>query len=163
MHGGWVKVFQTVLFLCTGNFYRSRYAEAWFNYQACGSGLHWRAESKGFRPHLASEDLSHWAADRLDQSGIARSLTSTKPAIVTAEDLAESSLVIAVSEKEHAPMIDNQFPKWTNRIRYWDICDVDETAPEIALPQIESEVDKLVRNLRSGTACGRNCDVFIEF
>lgn len=158
-----MKVFQTVLFLRTGNFYRSRYAEAQFNYQAAGSGLHWRAESKGFRPHLATEDLSHWAADRRDRSGIALSLTSTKPAKVTVEDLPASPLVIAVSEKEHAPMIANQFPKWTNRIRYRDICDVDETAPEIALPQIESEVDKLVQNLRSGLAYERNCDVLIEF
>ena len=158
-----MKEFQTVLFLCTGNFYRSRYAEAWFNFQACGYGLHWRAESRGFRPHLATEGLSHWAADRLDQSGIARSLTSTQPAKVTAEDLAESSLVIAMREAEHAPMVAKQFPKWTNRIRYWDICDIDETTPETALPQIESEVDKLVRNLRLGHAYGRNCDVLIEF
>ncbi len=42
------------------------------------------------------------------------------------------------------------FPKWTNRIQYWDIGETDKTAPETKLPKIESEVDNLVRNLRSG-------------
>ena len=66
-----VRVCQTVLFLRTGTFYRSRHAEAWFNDKACRDGLHWQAKSRGFRPYLTPEDLSHWAADRLDRSGVA--------------------------------------------------------------------------------------------
>src|SRR6185312_8984112 len=36
-----------VLFLCTGNYYRSRYAEELFNHFAKIEGLDWRAFSRG--------------------------------------------------------------------------------------------------------------------
>ena len=38
---------KTVLFLCTGNYYRSRYAEVLFNSVAGKMGLPWRASSRG--------------------------------------------------------------------------------------------------------------------
>ena len=37
----------TVLFLCTGNYYRSRFAEVLFNSVAGKMGLPWRASSRG--------------------------------------------------------------------------------------------------------------------
>jgi len=37
----------TVLFLCTGNYYRSRFAEILFNSVAGKMGLPWKASSKG--------------------------------------------------------------------------------------------------------------------
>ncbi len=37
----------TVLFLCTGNYYRSRFAEALFNAVAGKMGLPWKATSRG--------------------------------------------------------------------------------------------------------------------
>lgn len=37
---------RTVLFLCTGNYYRSRFAEEIFNARAAALGLDWRAESR---------------------------------------------------------------------------------------------------------------------
>ncbi|MFX7063749.1 hypothetical protein ABTH87_19020, partial [Acinetobacter baumannii] len=36
-----------ILFLCTGNYYRSRYAEEIFNHAARRKGLRWRAFSRG--------------------------------------------------------------------------------------------------------------------
>ena len=38
---------KTVLFLCTGNYYRSRFAEVLFNSVAVKMGLPWRASSRG--------------------------------------------------------------------------------------------------------------------
>jgi protein-tyrosine phosphatase len=37
----------TVLFLCTGNYYHSRFAEILFNSVASRMGLPWRASSRG--------------------------------------------------------------------------------------------------------------------
>jgi protein-tyrosine-phosphatase len=34
---------KTLLFLCTGNYYRSRYAEELFNHHAARGGLLWQA------------------------------------------------------------------------------------------------------------------------
>src|SRR5262249_28501901 len=38
---------KTVLFLCTGNYYRSRFAEGLFNSVAGKMGLPWQASSRG--------------------------------------------------------------------------------------------------------------------
>ncbi|MCA1995215.1 MAG: low molecular weight phosphatase family protein, partial [Coleofasciculus sp. S288] len=37
----------TVLFLCTGNYYRSRFAECLFNALVSKQGLNWMASSRG--------------------------------------------------------------------------------------------------------------------
>jgi len=39
----------TVLFLCSGNYYRSRFAEIFFNWLAEEKSLSWRAESRAIR------------------------------------------------------------------------------------------------------------------
>ncbi|MEM6916171.1 MAG: hypothetical protein AAF491_06345 [Verrucomicrobiota bacterium] len=154
---------QVLLFLCTGNFYRSRYAEALFNHLALQSDLNWKARSKGFRPHLATELLSYWVVDRLEQEDIPRSLTRTEPGKVDVHDLAEASLVIALYEPEHAPMVKVEFPQWMNRIRYWQIPDLDITPPAIALGRIEHEVETLVHQLSAGHALGFHEDCVVEF
>ena len=46
-----------ILFLCTGNYYRSRYAEEIFNHMARNKGLPWRAFSRGAAERLASENV----------------------------------------------------------------------------------------------------------
>jgi protein-tyrosine phosphatase len=45
---------QTVLFLCTGNYYRSRLAEVYFNALAPGWRLRWRADSRALRLNSAN-------------------------------------------------------------------------------------------------------------
>lgn len=158
-----MKARQTLLFLCTGNFYRSRYAEAYFNHQASNLDLLWTAESRGFRPHLAQEDFSHLAAKRLSELEIPFSIAGKKPTRVELNDLTEASLVVALYESEHRPMFQSQFPEWLERVRYWNIPDIDEAPSEVALPMIESEVDRLVRSLHSGHALGVLEDVLVEF
>ena len=158
-----MKDWQTVLFLCTGNFYRSRYAEAWFNYHAPRSGLHWRAASRGFRPHLSEVSLSSHACERLGEHSIPRSFTRRVPTRLSATDLTEASLVIAMLESEHRPLIRGQFPRWEDRVRYWNIHDIDSDSPHFALPLIEAEVEKLIGQLLAGHALGAGQDVMIEF
>jgi protein-tyrosine-phosphatase len=51
---------KTVLFLGTGNNYRSRFAEALFNSVAGRMGLPWRASSRGLAWSGASTTSARW-------------------------------------------------------------------------------------------------------
>lgn len=44
-----------LLFLCTGNYYRSRFAEAYFNHRAAVLKLPWRARSRGLAREITPE------------------------------------------------------------------------------------------------------------
>ena len=154
---------QSVLFLCTGNFYRSRYAEAWFNHQAPRLGLRWRAESRGFRPHIVEETISQHAATRLSELSVPRLHTRQAPERLLENDLADASLVVALYESEHRPMMRAQFPAWIERVRYWDVPDIDEVPPHLALPSIEAAVEDLLHHLQSGHALGARAGVRVEF
>src|SRR5208283_754405 len=56
---------QRVLFICTGNFYRSRFAEAIFNHYAEQRQIPWTAFSRGLAVHLAEGDLSSFTSEAL--------------------------------------------------------------------------------------------------
>ena len=53
---------KTVLVLCTGNFYRSRFAEALFNSVAGRMGLTWRASSRGLALERGASNVGPMAA-----------------------------------------------------------------------------------------------------
>jgi protein-tyrosine phosphatase len=54
----WVMTtIQRILFLCTGNYYRSRYAEELFNHIARAEGLGWRAFSCGAADQAFPENV----------------------------------------------------------------------------------------------------------
>jgi hypothetical protein len=57
---------RTVLFLCTGNYYRSRFSEYLFNALAQKCGLNWQATSRGLKAWMAANEgpLSEFTAYR---------------------------------------------------------------------------------------------------
>ena len=138
-----------VLFICTGNYYRSRFAEALFNHAARRDGLAWSAFSRGLAIHLVEGDLSPHTEIALRERGIARHETGQTRISLAASDLAEASLIIALKRDEHLPLMLEHFPDWADRITYWSVHDVDQATPEDALGEIENLVKHLVHQLRS--------------
>ena len=138
-----------VLFICTGNFYRSRFAEALFNYLAEARKLSWRAFSRGMAIHWAEGYLSPIVVEGLAARGIPRQHTGTDRVRLTAGDFDSSTIRIAMSRAEHLPMMRSQFPNWADKIQYWQIEDLPKTSPEVALPAIESKVIDLLDHLTS--------------
>src|SRR4051812_9072782 len=93
---------KTALFLCSGNYYRSRFAEALFNHLPPQHSLPWRAESRGFRlsPNNVGPISIH-AIDGLAERGVELSAPHRMPAVVEETDFHRYALVIAVKEAEH--------------------------------------------------------------
>lgn len=136
-----------VLFLCTGNYYRSRFAEALFNHHAIERGLDWVATSRGLATHLQDGDLSPLTAQALADRAIDLLHTGPIRRAVCLQDFENADLVIAMEDREHRPYVRDRFPEWESRTVYWDVSDIDFTPWEEALPAIERYVLQLVDEL----------------
>ena len=144
---------RTVLFLCTGNYYRSRFAEAFFNHVAAGMGLPWRASSRGLALELGVNNvgaISAAAARRLAALGIAAAGCQRTPIQVCEGDLEGADLIVALKELEHRPLLLARHPSWVEKVGYWHIHDGDCAPPAEALPAIEQAVLALAARLMSG-------------
>lgn len=137
----------SVLFICTGNYYRSRFAEAYFNEQAERKGLPWRAFSRGFDPDANEGPISSDTREALRERGIPLHRTGPAPVRLTEADLEAATMRIALKEAEHRPMMQATFPEWASRIEYWRVHDLDCATPGETLPHIERLVNKLVEKM----------------
>ena len=138
-----------VLFVCTGNYYRSRFAEAVFNHHAAQNLRTVRAFSRGLATWMVDGegDLSRFAREALVVRRIERACTHEMPVSLTTADLEAAVLTIVLDEDEHRPMMLRKFPEWDGRVRYWRVADVDRRAPEDALADIEAQVLELLSSL----------------
>jgi len=140
---------KTVVFICSGNFYRSRFCEYLFNALAKKSGLHWRATSRGLRTWGIGEregPISEFAAYRLIALDIPFD-GQRLPIQLSEVDLEDADLVIALKKTEHHAMMVEQFPTWADRITYWRIDDMDCATADESLPICEGCVKFLVDTL----------------
>ncbi len=139
---------KNILFLCSGNYYRSRFAEILFNARAETSGLPWRATSRGFFLHDGNVGpISHHARRGLEARGLPLGNDVRFPMVVTEQDLESAHHIVAVKEAEHRPKMDARFPHWTSRVEFWRIDDIDCAEPDVALVHLETAVQDLMRRL----------------
>jgi len=139
-----------ILFLCTGNYYRSRYAEILFNHRAAKLGLDWRAESRGLATEKGAGNVGPISADtlkRLRTAGITCPTTGRPPSQVSEDDLAGAKKIIALKESEHRQMLEERYPNWPDRVEYWHVHDLDLATADRALTEITGLVDELIWKL----------------
>ncbi|HEX8915752.1 MAG TPA: low molecular weight phosphatase family protein [Humisphaera sp.] len=139
-----------VLFLCTGNYYRSRFAESYFNHLAAGRGLGWEADSRALaieRGACNVGPISPFARAALADRGVGLPDPCRFPAGCLEADLAAADLVVALKEAEHRPYMLQKFPRWVDRITYWHVHDLDAATPDEAMAAIELLVTELVERL----------------
>ena len=140
-----------ILFVCTGNYYRSRYAELYFNALAAKQGLNWEAISRGLATDLGDGNVGPIAPRviiRLREREIALEGKIRFPLQLTQTDLQAADLVIALYEPEHRKLMQQRFPAWENRITYWQVADLDQIDSEIAFSRIEEYITEQIRQLR---------------
>ena len=139
-----------VLFLCTGNYYRSRFAEIIFSTLAEKKHISWTANSRGLRVGMGVGNIgpiSPLALAALAEHGISLRPPIRYPQRATAMDFQTASLIIGMDESEHRRMIVESFPQYADRVEYWYIHDLDRSGPEEALTEIETRVRALVGRL----------------
>src|SRR5512146_261783 len=140
--------FRTVLFLCTGNYYRSRFAEGLFEHLAGQRRLPWRADSRGLALGRAETvnvgPLSPYALEAFRQRSIPVPKPIRYPRTATLEDLRSANRIIALNEAEHRALVRRHFPDWEHRINYWHVHDLDQAPPDLALAEIERLVQSLL-------------------
>jgi protein-tyrosine phosphatase len=140
---------KTVLFLCTGNYYRSRFAEVLFNSAAGKMGLSWQASSRGLALERGVNNVGPMAVEAitaLKALGVRADYAVARfPAQVTTDDLEGADRVIAMKQAEHLPLLLERFPAWAEKVEFWHVDD----APEV-LGLIEREVMGLVARILGG-------------
>src|SRR5438270_7547670 len=140
---------RTVLFLCTGNYYRSRFAEVLFNSVAARMGLPWRATSRGLALERGANNVGPMATSAiqaLEALGVcAADDCARPPAQVTTGNLEAADRIVALKQDEHLPLLQERFPAWAGKIEFWHIDD----APHV-LGEIEQEVMGLVARILGG-------------
>ncbi|MBK5962682.1 hypothetical protein CCR95_00830 [Thiocystis minor] len=142
-----------ILFLCTGNYYRSRFAEEYFNHQAVQFALPWEADSRALRRDLAATGnlgpISAFAVSELQRRSIPIRGGERHPIRAQRADFDSAQRIIAVSHREHAPMVRQHFPEVLERIHYFEIGDLDVETPATAIARLTEEIDREIAALRA--------------
>jgi len=139
-----------LLFICTANYYRSRYAELLFNARAGEARLDWEAFSRAVALEVGADNvgpISGHVISALEAQGIRVAEPVRFPLALREEELAQSDHVIALNEAEHRPYLAERFPAWTDRVEYWHVPDLDARAATEGLAGIDREVRQLVQRL----------------
>lgn len=151
---------KVVLFLCTGNYYRSRFAEELFNFLAPAKCPGWVATSRGIAVDLGSNNvgpIAEQTVKALHQRGVTLDRQFTRmPLQLNLSDLNDADHIVALKYTEHFPLMKNRFHSALtindiSRIEYWDVHDIDLMTSELALPLIEERLDDLMTRLRRAT------------
>lgn len=141
-----------ILFVCTGNYYRSRFAEHLFADLVEKQGLAYRTDSAGLGVEWSWKinpgPISKVTRASLEQRGITLD-EPRMPRKLVREDLDAAHRVVLLDEPEHRPMMQEQFPDYEDheRVTYWKVIDVPPSPDFHPMDAIEPLVRELVNEL----------------
>lgn len=151
-----------VCFVCTGNYYRSRFAEATFNFMAKECGEEYVAESRGLNVSAADKvandygELSPYTKNKMEELDIPISFTSSKRQPISKQDLKDFDIIVVMDRSEHFSMVksfvgeDEDMILSAKNFKYWAIKDVFDWEPEETLGAILANVNKFFNEIRWG-------------
>jgi len=138
---------KTILFLCTGNYFRSRFAEYYFNHFA--KDLPWVASSRGLALFTYDNEgpISSYTLQELKKLGINID-NPCFPVAADEEDFEKADKIIALSKSEHEQMIKKDFSRWKDKVIYWDIGDIDVESTVSSFKKMKNMLDQLISGLK---------------
>lgn len=130
-----------ILFICTGNYYRSRFAEAYLNHLAKGQ----ISFSRGFEVFASRNEgpISKYTIQFLSDLEIHDYDKGQSPVQLGESDLEKAGMIILMDKTEHLPMYSKYFPERSDDLVCWDFQDVQFKDPKEILPGIKREVERL--------------------
>lgn len=112
-----------VLFLCTGNYYRSRFAEELFNHYCREQNLPYSGTSRALAIERGAlfnlGPISKHALQALQHRGVIVAAGNRRPQQACDADFEAADVVIALKEIEHRPMVESRFARFAGRVQYW--------------------------------------------
>lgn len=146
----WSLMKHRLLFLCTANYYRSRFAELLFNALAAQAGLDWEASSRGIATDLGADNIgpiSTHVIHTLQSHGIQIAEPVRSPLQLEDQDMEQADLIIALNEPEHRPYLAARFPRWPESVEYWQVPDLDARTVTDALQALSRQIRALIQRL----------------
>src|SRR5258708_35283937 len=113
---------KNILFLCTGNYYRSRFAEGLVNSVASKMGLPWKASSRGLAVERGVNNVGPMAVSAvkaLEARGL-RAIADFAhfPTQVTVDDFEMADLIVALKQAEHLPLLQERFAASAENVEF---------------------------------------------
>lgn len=140
-----------LLFLCTGNYYRSRFCEEYFNDHARRGDLSWWAHSRGLAPDISvfgnPGPLSPQTRHALQALGITLDAHLRDPLSAQPVDFHAADRIIALSQQEHQPMVERFFPAFAPIVEYWEVGDLPVESPTRAIEKMIGLMDQLLKEI----------------
>ncbi|MEZ4558912.1 MAG: hypothetical protein R2854_21175 [Caldilineaceae bacterium] len=139
---------KTVLFLCSGNYYRSRFAEEYFNHLAREQECDWRGVTRaGGRP--SQRQRGPYVAVGAGCAAAQGIATPAAPRAATGHGrgTGDSYRGHRACEAEHRPMLARRFPEYEDEVVYWTVHDLDVATADQVLPALAGAVAELLAQL----------------
>ena len=133
-----------VLFVCTANIHRSRFAEEVFNYFSEKNKKSASAFSAGLRVgDYNFRKIYYPALDNLEKFNILPKRADELSVHINNIDLNQYDRLICMDKNEHKPMVQSDSHLSTFKFEYWDITDMPKVDSNISLPKCYKQVESL--------------------
>ena len=136
-----------VLFVCTANIHRSRFAEEVFNYFCIKNNIKVHAFSAGLKVgDYRFRKIYYPALENLKKYDIAPLRPDDLSKHIDLINLENYDKLICMDEFEHKPMVRSNPKLLGYNFEYWNITDMPKVDSDISLPMCYKKVQSLFNN-----------------
>ena len=138
-----------ILFVCTGNIFRSRFAEEVFNHLCKINGVDAIAFSAGLQVGRYKQRKIYWPAmNELERLKIEPLRSNEDSVHINDIDVSIYDQIICMDEEEHKPMVRSNELLSGFIFQYWNIVDMPKVPSDISLPRCYKKVETLIDQLK---------------